>query len=50
EGGWFCGNVVDGAAVAWQIREWRLDSRLELFFSVALNVDELQAQMAEWLV
>lgn len=50
EGGWYSGNVVEGAPLAWQSSEWRQDSRLELIFSVAQDVDELQAQMAECLV
>ncbi|SFO41701.1 Cobalamin synthesis protein cobW C-terminal domain-containing protein [Pseudomonas syringae] len=49
EGGWYSGNVVDGAPLAWQISEWRQDSRLELIFSTAQDVDKLQAQMAECL-
>ncbi|PHX52786.1 cobalamin biosynthesis protein CobW, partial [Pseudomonas syringae pv. syringae] len=49
EGGWYSGNVVDGAPLAWQISKWRQDSRLELIFSTAQDVDKLQAQMAECL-
>ncbi|KPY11271.1 Cobalamin synthesis protein/P47K family protein [Pseudomonas savastanoi pv. phaseolicola] len=49
EGGWYSGNVVDGAPLAWQISEWRQDSRLELIFSTDQDVDKLQAQMVECL-
>ncbi|RMN68405.1 hypothetical protein ALQ56_200024 [Pseudomonas syringae pv. papulans] len=49
EGGWYSGNVVDGAPLAWQISEWRQDSRLELIFSTPQDVDKLQAQMVECL-
>ncbi|PPS24355.1 CobW family GTP-binding protein [Pseudomonas amygdali] len=49
EGGWYSGNVVDGAPIAWQVSEWRQDSRLELIFSTVQDVDKLQAQMAECL-
>ncbi|RMN86958.1 Cobalamin synthesis protein/P47K protein [Pseudomonas coronafaciens pv. coronafaciens] len=50
EGGWYSGNVANGAPIAWQVSEWRKDSRLELIFSVPQDVDKLQAQMAECLV
>ncbi len=50
EGGWYSGNVLEGAPLAWQISEWRQDSRLELIFSTPQDVDTLQAQMAGCLV
>lgn len=49
-GGWYSGNVSHGAPIAWQISEWRQDSRLELIFSTPQDVDKLQAQMAVCLM
>ncbi len=50
EGGWYSANAVDGAPIAWQISEWRQDSRLELIFSAPQDVDKLQAQLVGCLI
>ncbi|WP_024647498.1 CobW-like GTP-binding protein [Pseudomonas syringae] len=50
EGGWYSANVLDGAPIAWQVSEWRQDSRLELIFSAPQDVDKLQVQMASCLI
>ncbi|MEE4945155.1 CobW family GTP-binding protein [Pseudomonas alliivorans] len=49
-GGWYSGNVAHGGRLAWQLSEWRQDSRLELIFSAPQDADVLQKQMAECLL
>ncbi|WP_213937757.1 CobW-like GTP-binding protein [Pseudomonas sp. dw_612] len=41
-GGWVSANAVDNSMLEWQPSEWRQDSRIELIFSEAQDVDELQ--------
>jgi G3E family GTPase len=48
--GWFSANSLEGAAVEWNISEWRKDSRLELIFSEAQDEARLQAQLAACLL
>lgn len=44
--GWLSANALNGDALHWQNSEWRKDSRLELIFSEAQEVSELQAGFA----
>jgi G3E family GTPase len=44
--GWLSANALNGQALHWQNSEWRKDSRLELIFSEAQNMAELQAAFA----
>ncbi len=44
-GGWYSGNVAQGGRLAWQLSEWRQDSRLELIFSTPQDAEVLQTQM-----
>ncbi|WP_122432447.1 CobW family GTP-binding protein [Pseudomonas viridiflava] len=49
-GGWYSGNVAQGGRLAWQLSEWRQDSRLELIFSTPQDAEVLQAQMVGCLL
>ncbi|MEQ4221902.1 CobW family GTP-binding protein [Pseudomonas syringae] len=49
-GGWYSGNVAQGGPLAWQLSEWRQDSRLELIFSTPQDAEVLQAQMVGCLL
>ena len=44
--GWVSANALEGAALGWQASEWRQDSRIELIFDQAQDVDGLQAGLA----
>lgn len=44
--GWVSANALDNADLDWQPSEWRRDSRIELIFSEAQNVDVLQKALA----
>ncbi|MCE6977692.1 cobalamin biosynthesis protein CobW [Pseudomonas frederiksbergensis] len=44
--GWVSANAVDNSLLDWQISEWRRDSRIELIFSEAQAVQELQEGLA----
>ncbi|WP_122523691.1 CobW family GTP-binding protein [Pseudomonas viridiflava] len=44
-GGWYSGNVAQGGRLAWQLSEWRQDSRLELILSTPQDAEVLQTQM-----
>jgi G3E family GTPase len=46
-GGWVSANAVDNAAFAWQSSEWRRDSRIELIFSEAQDIAQLQRGLAD---
>ncbi|GAB7530361.1 CobW family GTP-binding protein [Pseudomonas sp. 3A(2025)] len=48
--GWCSANAVDNSPLAWKSSEWRQDSRLELIFSEAQDIDELQAGLAACLM
>jgi G3E family GTPase len=41
-GGWVSANALDDAELNWQVSEWRRDSRIELIFYEALDVEALQ--------
>ena len=41
--GWLSANALGGAPLHWQSSEWRQDSRLELIFAEAQDVQALQA-------
>ena len=41
-GGWVSANALDNAELNWQVSEWRRDSRIELIFDEALDVEALQ--------
>ncbi|MCG4452826.1 CobW-like GTP-binding protein [Pseudomonas sp. MMS21-TM103] len=43
--GWLSANALQGQPLHWQTSEWRKDSRLELIFSEAQEVETLQAGM-----
>ncbi|PWB32254.1 cobalamin biosynthesis protein CobW [Pseudomonas sp. SDI] len=43
--GWSAGNLLNGAALLWQPSEWRQDSRIELIFAEAQDVEKLNAGM-----
>jgi G3E family GTPase len=45
--GWMSANAVDNAALAWQLSEWRRDSRIELIFSEAQDIAQLQRGLAD---
>jgi G3E family GTPase len=45
--GWVSANAVDNAAFAWQPSEWRRDSRIELIFSQAQDIAQLQRGLAD---
>lgn len=45
--GWVSANAVDNAVLAWQPSEWRRDSRIELIFSEAQDVAQLQRALAD---
>ncbi len=45
--GWVSANAVDNAALAWQPSEWRRDSRIELIFSQAQDIAQLQRGLAD---
>ncbi|WP_439854193.1 CobW family GTP-binding protein [Pseudomonas yamanorum] len=45
--GWVSANAVDNAAFAWQPSEWRRDSRIELIFSEAQDIAQLQRGLAD---
>ncbi|MHC8323166.1 CobW family GTP-binding protein [Pseudomonas sp. GB2N2] len=47
DGGWVSANALDNSALAWQPSEWRQDSRIELIFSEAQDVDLLQSALAD---
>ncbi|WP_122532702.1 CobW family GTP-binding protein [Pseudomonas viridiflava] len=49
-GGWYSGNVAQGGRLAWQLSEWRQDSRLELIFSTPQDAEVLQEQMVGCLL
>ena len=40
--GWVSANALDNADLSWQASEWRKDSRIELIFSDAQDVEVLQ--------
>jgi G3E family GTPase len=40
--GWVSANALDNAELNWQVSEWRRDSRIELIFGEALDVEALQ--------
>ena len=44
--GWVSGNALDNSKLDWQRSEWRQDSRIELIFSEAQDLDSLQKGMA----
>ena len=44
--GWVSGNALDNSMLDWQPSEWRQDSRIELIFSEAQDLDSLQKGMA----
>ena len=44
--GWVSGNALDNSTLDWQPSEWRQDSRIELIFSEAQDLDSLQKGMA----
>jgi G3E family GTPase len=44
--GWVSANAVDNVPLAWQPSEWRRDSRIELIFSEAQDVAQLQDALA----
>ncbi|RBL69472.1 cobalamin biosynthesis protein CobW [Pseudomonas sp. MWU13-2625] len=44
---WVSANALDNAELNWQPSEWRRDSRIELIFADAQNVDNLQAGLAQ---
>jgi G3E family GTPase len=48
--GWVSGNALDNSMLDWQRSEWRQDSRIELIFSEAQDVDSLQKGLASCLV
>ena len=45
--GWRSANAVDNTTFTWQPSEWRRDSRIELIFSDAQDVAELQRALAD---
>ncbi len=45
--GWVSANAVDNAAFAWRPSEWRRDSRIELIFSEAQDIAQLQRGLAD---
>jgi G3E family GTPase len=45
--GWMSANAVDNAVLAWLPSEWRRDSRIELIFSEAQDVAQLQDGLAD---
>ena len=45
-GGWVSVNALDNSVLQWQPSEWRRDSRIELIFSEAQEVDVLQRGLA----
>jgi G3E family GTPase len=45
--GWMSANAVDNAMLAWLPSEWRRDSRIELIFSEAQDVAQLQDALAD---
>lgn len=40
--GWFSANALAGSALQWKASEWRRDSRIELIFTQAQEIDSLQ--------
>lgn len=46
EQGGYSANALDNARLIWKSSEWRQDSRLELIFSEAQDIDALQAGLA----
>ena len=44
--GWVSANALDNAELNWQASEWRKDSRIELIFSDAQDVEVLQRGLA----
>lgn len=44
--GWLSCNAVDNRTLSWQPSEWRRDSRIELIFDEAQDVDRLQKGLA----
>ncbi|UZE86474.1 CobW family GTP-binding protein [Pseudomonas viciae] len=44
--GWVSANALEGAVLDWGTSEWRQDSRIELIFAEAQDVDALQAGLA----
>ncbi|KAI2694155.1 CobW-like GTP-binding protein [Pseudomonas sp. TNT3] len=44
--GWVSCNALDNSMLDWQPSEWRQDSRIELIFSEAQDLDSLQKGMA----
>ncbi len=44
--GWLSANAVDNSVLAWQLSEWRRDSRIELIFSEPQAVTALQTALA----
>ncbi|MGF6491109.1 CobW family GTP-binding protein [Pseudomonas frederiksbergensis] len=45
--GWVSANALDNSLLDWQISEWRRDSRMELIFSEAQDVESLQRDLAD---
>ena len=45
-GGWVSVNALDNSVLQWQPSEWRRDSRIELIFSEAQELDVLQRGLA----
>jgi hypothetical protein len=45
--GWMSANAVDNAVLAWLPSEWRRDSRIELIFSEAQDIAQLQRGLAD---
>ncbi|CAI8843754.1 Cobalamin biosynthesis protein CobW [Pseudomonas sp. IT-347P] len=45
--GWVSANALEHAALIWQASEWRKDSRIELIFSEAQDVEVLQRTLSE---
>ncbi len=44
--GWVSANALDSAELVWLASEWRKDSRIELIFVDAQNIDELQRRLS----
>lgn len=45
--GWVSANALDNSTLDWQPSEWRRDSRIELIFSEAQEIDSLQSALAD---
>lgn len=45
--GWVSANALDNSGLEWNVSEWRQDSRIELIFSEAQDIDRLQSALAD---